>query len=70
MRDSLTVSIQRAYSDGMRRRKPKSERKDEEIRLRLTAAQKEAFTEAAKRKGLDLSNWLRSIAVREAGSTS
>jgi uncharacterized protein (DUF1778 family) len=54
----------------MIRRKPKGERKEKELRLRLTAAQKEAFTRAAQRVGLDLSNWLRSIAVREAGSNS
>ena len=51
----------------MKHRKPKDERKDEELRLRLTAAQKQAFTKAAQRAGLDLSNWLRSLAVREVG---
>lgn len=66
----IDVTIRWAYTVGMKRRKAKGELKSEEIRLRLTASQKETFTEAAKRKGLDLSNWLRSIAVREAGSDS
>jgi uncharacterized protein (DUF1778 family) len=51
-----------------KRRKAKADRKEYSIRLRLTAAQKEAFTEAAERAGLDLSGWLRFIAVREAGA--
>jgi len=50
------------------RRKAKADRKEYSIRLRLTRAQKESFTEAAQRAGLDLSGWLRSIAVREAVS--
>jgi len=51
----------------MKHRKTKDERKDEELRIRLTVSQKEAFTKAAERAGLDLSNWLRSLAVREVG---
>lgn len=54
----------------MKRRKAKSERKDKEIRLRLTLGQKDSFTKAAQRAGLDLSNWLRSLAVREAAIIS
>jgi len=64
---AIDLTIRWAYSVGMKRRKPKGERKDEELRLRLTTSQKEAFTKAAQLAGLDLSNWLRSIAVREAG---
>lgn len=48
------------------RRKGKSDRKEESIRLRLTTAQKELFTAAAERAGLDMSGWLRSVATREA----
>jgi uncharacterized protein (DUF1778 family) len=51
-----------------KRRKPKAARKESSIRLRLTEIQKETFTKAAERAGLDLSGWLRSIAVREASS--
>jgi uncharacterized protein (DUF1778 family) len=54
----------------MKKRRLKRERKDEELRLRLTAAQKEMFARAAQRAGLDLSSWLRSIAVREATKES
>jgi uncharacterized protein (DUF1778 family) len=49
-----------------KRRKAKADRKDYSIRLRLTQMQKETFTKAAERVGLDVSGWLRSIAVREA----
>jgi hypothetical protein len=54
----------------VKRRKPKSGRKEESLRLRLTSAQKETFTAAADRAGLDLSNWLRFIATREAERTA
>ncbi len=66
----IDLPIHCIYSVGMKRRKIKSERKEEELRIRLTASQKDAFTKAAQRAGLDLSNWLRSIAVRESGSRS
>lgn len=63
---AVDLTIHWAYSVGMTRRKPKAARKDEEIRLRLTLAQKESFRKAAEKAGLDVSNWLRSIAIREA----
>lgn len=43
--------------------------KNESIRLRLTTAEKAAFTKAAEKQGRDLSNWLRWLASREAGLT-
>ena len=49
-----------------KRRKPAASRKEESIRLRLTTAQKDMFTKAAERAGLDLSGWLRHIATQEA----
>lgn len=49
--------------------KPASERHTKEIRLKLTPEQKEAFEAAARRAGLDLSSWLRSIATRESQRT-
>ena len=64
----LTLADHWIYSSGMKRRKVKEARKGESLRLRLTAGQKEAFTKAAERAGLDLSSWLRSIAVREAAT--
>jgi uncharacterized protein (DUF1778 family) len=51
-----------------KRRKAKAARKEHSIRLRLTEIQKDAFAKAAERAGLDLSGWLRSIAMREVGS--
>ncbi len=51
----------------VKRRKPKGQRKEEVIRVRVTATQKEALTLAAHRAGLDLSSWLRVIGLREAG---
>jgi uncharacterized protein (DUF1778 family) len=50
----------------MKRRKPKAARKDEQVRVRLTAEQKQKLTDAATRAGLDVSTWLRSIGLREA----
>lgn len=53
--------------DRMKRRKAKDERKDESIRLRLTAVEKEAFTKAAEREKRDLSGWLRWVASKASG---
>jgi len=47
----------------MKRRKAKVERKEETIQLRVTAEQKHALTEKAKRRGLTLSAWLLSLGV-------
>jgi uncharacterized protein (DUF1778 family) len=51
----------------MKRRKQKAERKEASVRIRVTADQKDALTKAATKAGLDVSGWLRSIALREAG---
>jgi len=51
----------------MKRRKPKALRKDDMIRIRVTADQKRVLTEAAERTGLDVSAWLRVLGLREAG---
>lgn len=51
-----------------KRRKPRAERKDESMRLRLTAEEKEAWTKAAEKEGRDLSNWLRYLANEAAKS--
>jgi hypothetical protein len=52
-----------------KRKAPRVERevKGESMRIRVTAAEKEAWTVAAERDGRDLSGWLRFIANREAG---
>lgn len=54
--------------DHMKRRKPKSDRREATILIRVTKEQKATLTEAAKKAGLDLSGWVRSLALREAGS--
>lgn len=52
----------------MKRRKPKSERKEATILIRLTDGQKATLTQAAKKTGLGLSGWVLSLALREASS--
>jgi len=42
-------------------------RKDDVVRMRISAHQKQALTEAAEREGLELSVWLRQLALRAAG---
>jgi uncharacterized protein (DUF1778 family) len=51
----------------MKRRKPKAQRKEGLIQIRVTLEQKAAMSSAAERMGLDLSSWLRLIGLREAG---
>jgi uncharacterized protein (DUF1778 family) len=41
--------------------------KDDVVRMRVTAEQKAAMTAAAERDGLELSAWLRQLALRAAG---
>lgn len=41
--------------------------KDDVIRVRLTSEQKTAIVAAAERDGLELSGWLRQLALRAAG---
>lgn len=43
-------------------------RKDEVVRMRIPAAQKQAMMAAAEADGLDLSTWLRRLALREIGA--
>jgi len=42
--------------------------KDEVVRFRVSAEQKQAFEEAAQRDGLDVSAWIRRVALKEAGA--
>ncbi len=51
----------------MKRRKPKADRKEEVIRMRVSPEQKQTLVQAAKSAGLELSAWLRSLGLREAG---
>ena len=40
--------------------------KDDVVRMRVSAEQKTAFVAAAEREGLELSQWLRVLALRAA----
>jgi len=50
----------------IKRRKPKTERKETSIRIRLTDEQKDRLTSAATEAGLDLSGWIRALAIEAA----
>jgi hypothetical protein len=54
----------------MKRRKPKAQRKEEAIRVRVTADQKRALADRAAREGLDVSAWLRSLGLREVSGAA
>lgn len=41
--------------------------KDDVVRMRVTVEQKRAMEDAAERAGLELSAWLRQLALRAAG---
>lgn len=41
--------------------------KDDVVRMRISADQKAALQAAAERDGLELSQWLRQVALRAAG---
>jgi antitoxin component of RelBE/YafQ-DinJ toxin-antitoxin module len=41
--------------------------KDDVVRMRVSAEQKRAFVAAADREGLELSQWLRILALRATG---
>lgn len=50
----------------MNRRKPKADRKELQVRVLLTDAQKRELSDAAKQSGQGLATWLRATALREA----
>lgn len=50
----------------MKRRKPKVERKELQVRVLLTADQKRELMDAATRSGQGLATWLRATGLREA----
>lgn len=47
----------------MKRRKPKAERKEETVQLRLTAEQKKVLAEKAKARGVGLGTWLLQLGL-------
>ena len=50
----------------MKRRKPKAERKELQIRVLVTAAQKRLLVLAARDSGQGVATWLRAAGLREA----
>jgi uncharacterized protein (DUF1778 family) len=50
-----------------RRKSSAKSPKTEVVRMRVTSQQKQAMQAAAARDGLELSQWLRQIALRAAG---
>ena len=46
---------------------PAGERRDVVFKIRVTPAQRAALVEAATADGLDVTAWIRMVAVREAG---
>jgi uncharacterized protein (DUF1778 family) len=53
-----------------KRRKPKSLRKENWLRIRVTDDQKDALVEAARADGSQLSSWLLALGMREARRTA
>ncbi len=51
----------------MKRRKPKAQRKKDQIRVLVTPDQKRRLLEAATESGQGLATWLRAVGLREAG---
>ena len=50
----------------MKRRKPKSERKEDQIRVLVTPEQKQRLLKAAGESGQGVATWLRAVGLREA----
>jgi uncharacterized protein (DUF1778 family) len=50
------------------RKRPAKGLKDDVVRMRVTTEQKRALENAASRAGLELSAWLRQLALRAAGA--
>jgi hypothetical protein len=51
----------------VKRKPPVKPRKDDVVRMRIPAEHKQALIEAAAKDGLELSAWLRQLALRAAG---
>jgi uncharacterized protein (DUF1778 family) len=54
----------------MKHRKPEAQRKADTVRMRVTAEQRKILAAAAERDGLELSSWIRAIALRTATATA
>jgi uncharacterized protein (DUF1778 family) len=55
--------MKKSPKDGVKRRKPKAERKESVIPVRCTADQKRILEEKAKARGVPVSTWLLSLGL-------
>lgn len=58
-----------AAPPAVERRKPDDQRKEMQLHIRVTEAQKAAMTRAAEAEGLELSAWVRSTLLKAAKAT-
>ena len=64
------ATLDRMASQKARRVKRRKEvRKEDSIRIRVTADQKQMLVDAATRAGLGVSSWMLTVSLREAGKT-
>lgn len=64
---AIVATLDRMASQKVRRvKRRKDVRKEDSIRIRVTAEQKETLTDAATRAGLGLSSWMLAISLRAA----
>ena len=64
----MTVDHGVATLPGMAKKAKPKPLKDDVVRMRVTTEQKRALMAAAARDGLELSSWLRQLALRAAGA--
>jgi uncharacterized protein (DUF1778 family) len=62
----MTVKSGTSNDRGVKRRKPRRERKEDLIQIRVTTEQRHTLKTAADRAGLDLSSWMRMVGLRAA----
>jgi uncharacterized protein (DUF1778 family) len=64
------ATLDRMASQKARRVKRRKEvRKEDSIRIRVTAEQKQKLVDAATLAGLGVSSWMLTVSLREAGKT-
>lgn len=64
------ATLERMASQKVRRVKRRKEvRKEDSIRIRVTADQKQKLVDAATRAGLGVSSWMLTVSLREASQT-
>lgn len=64
----MTVYVHETYTEAMTRKATGGEKKDYVLQVRLTSGQREAFQFVAEIHGLDVSSWVRTVALKEANA--